>query len=105
MEPASAGKLEGVPGDLPVSQHDPALNGVQVRSIKHNQRTAALDFLLFAESAGQAAIMKARVIRPVILELPPEDGVVEPLGLLEIDGRKLDIVDAPVVGGVHRRIV
>src|ERR1700683_4556010 len=105
MESAAARKFERRLSDLSVGQNNPPLDGFQVLRIQHDQRSCAFDFLFLTKSAGEPAVVETGVIRPVVLELPAEDGIVEQLGFLEVGSREFDVVDAPVVGRVYSCIV
>src|ERR1039457_3947959 len=76
------------------------LGALQVVGVNHNQRTAGMHLRGGPESAGEAAIHKAGVHGPIVLEGPAEDVVVEAFRRGDVGGWEFDVVDAAVVGGV-----
>src|SRR6266849_6842641 len=49
------------------------------------------------EPATHAAVLEARVIRSVVLELPAEDQPIELLGPAHVGRAELDVIDPPVM--------
>jgi len=69
----------------------------EIARVDDYQRTSAHNCILAHESARDAAVFEAGVIRPVVGELPSEDTCVEGLRARDIRRRELHIVDSSVV--------
>src|SRR2546425_1048370 len=55
------------------------------------------------DPAAQAAVLEARVARPVVLEPPAEDLLIELFRAADVGRAELDVVDPPVVIRLRHR--
>src|SRR3989442_534370 len=97
MEPAAAGERVSVSDDLPARLRDLGFDVFQPGGVDHHERIGGPDGRVLREAAAQAAILKAGIVRSVILERPAEDLLIELLGPADIGCAELDIIDLPVV--------
>ena len=83
MEAAAARKPEDLAHNLPASCRDFGVSVFERGSIDHNQRAGSFlaggagGLSVLVESARQAAIVEARIVRAVVLKVPAKNAVVE----------------------------
>src|SRR5580704_14789424 len=103
MEASASGKAEGLAHDFSAGCRDFGIGFFQGSGIDHDQRAAGLDGIgtgtlrPSVESSGQTAVVKAGVIRPVILKVPAKDLAIETLSRCDVGGGKLDVVDPSIM--------
>src|SRR6266700_1845080 len=103
MEAAATGERVGLSDDLPARLLDLRLDVFQTGGVDDHERIGGPDGRVLGEATAQAAILKAGVVRSVVLELPAEDLLIELLGPADIGRAELDVVDLPVmIVLVHR---
>src|SRR2546428_3971124 len=77
MESAAARKRVGLPYDLPTGLLDLSFDRFELGGVDHHQRIGGPDRGVPREPAAQAAVLEARVARPVVLQPPAEDLLIE----------------------------
>src|SRR5207245_862628 len=102
VEPAAARKGKRGLYDLPARLLDLRFDVFQSGGVDHDERATGSHRRRFREPAAQASVLEARVVRPVVFEPPVEDVLIELLDQAEVGRTKLDIIDLPVMIGLHR---
>src|SRR5439155_19416506 len=97
METAPPGKRVRLADDFAARLLDLPLGLLQVGGVDHHERVGRSDGRVLREPAAQPAILEARVVGAVVLELPAKDPLVELLRAREIRRAELDVVDPPVL--------
>ncbi len=97
MEAATPWKTENRLGDITSGFDDGGFRGLETLGIENDKRPTGLVLSLAGKPAVQASVFERRVGRPVVGELPAEDGAIELLGFVDVGAAELDVVDAEVV--------
>src|SRR5689334_10057695 len=97
MEPAASRERVGLADDLPARLRDLRFDRFELDRVDHDQWIRGPNGRVLREPATQTAILEARVVRSVVLELPAEDLLIELLGPAHVGRAELDVIDPPVV--------
>src|SRR5258708_38739212 len=98
VEAAAAGKGERLPHDAAPRLPHLRLEGLQVAAVDDNQRSSRPHRLVAREPPRESAVLKARVVGPVVLEPPAEHRGVEPFRAGNVDRGEFHVVD--LAGGI-----
>src|SRR5580658_1083102 len=106
VETSSAGELELGHNYAAALQPDRDFRGRKVRGIKHHERRKLprpVSRLTLVETAVDSSALEAGVLRPIIHKAPAEDGRIKLLGLLNVGGWKLNVIDLVVICCIAHR--